>query len=769
MPVPLDNPFSVEINFTETYCTFQQAHPATREAECLAAMFPAALSPIENGDLLAGRFTCGSGVDKFRGKWDPRTDQIPAVGFAGLVGGGPNGAGYFFDPEILKKKIKVLNPAPEIRAKLEEVSKVWKTETCAAKVRAAYPKHLAEALPYDDWVHVAHPAHPLYRIAGPHFDFDKLMQLGIPGLRREVEAGLERARAGQGELELFEGMVKALEVLVTVCLFFADQAAEQRRASLSDARQQELKGLETILRTLPERAPQTFYEAMQLALLMTVISNAYCFGRMDIYLGDFLARDLERGVLTEERALRLTQSLWLIINDNGAPFDNRIIIGGRGRPNVENADRFAKIAIEATRTVLRPLPQLTLRLCDGQDPELYHLAMESVGEGRTHPMLYNDEVNIPSVMSAMNVPEEVATDYLPYGCGEYVLYKKSIATPSSVMNALKVLETVLRNGEEKVNAATVGIPQGHLRDFETFDQLLAAYQTNLRYWIEVLADQQKLEYDVVGRECRYLFWSMLFDDCVARGKGVLNGGLYHLGGALEMYGEINAADALVAIKQLVYDEKKVDADTLIAAMDADFVGYEELRQMLINVPKYGNDDSQADAMAQTVHDFVCETTRDQAVRVGLDSYLVVLVNNSANTILGRQTLASADGRRAFDYMANGNNPQSGADRHGVTAFLNSLTRLRSDHHGGMVQNMKFSKELFTPRMRPKLDTVLNTYWKNGGTQAMITVVNPGDLAAALVEPEKYSNLMVRVGGWSARFVELDPDVQQEILNRTLNG
>jgi pyruvate-formate lyase len=108
------------------------------------------------------------------------------------------------------------------------------------------------------------------------------------------------------------------------------------------------------------------------------------------------------------------------------------------------------------------------------------------------------------------------------------------------------------------------------------------------------------------------------------------------------------------------------------------------------------------------------------------------------------------------------------DRNGITAFLNSISKLRTDHHAGAVQNMKFSKEFFTPRMRPKLDTLLNTYWANGGAQAMITVVSRGDLEAALREPEKYAGLIVRVGGWSARFVELEPDVQQEILSRTLN-
>jgi pyruvate-formate lyase len=768
MKTNLNAHFEVELGFTETYRKYRDAHPAIREAECLAAMFPAALSPIEQGDLLAGRFTCGTGTDKFRGQWDPRTDNIPAIGFAGLVGGGPNGAGYFFDPAVMKKKIDVLQPESALREKLADIASFWETETCAAKVRAAYPDRMKEALPYDDWVHVAHPAHPLYRIAGPHFDFDKLVRLGIPGLRAEATAGLQRARAGKGEPELFEGMLKALDVLSGVCRFYADQAAGLRSRTVSDARGQELLDLGKVLRALPEQAPQTFYEATQLALLYAVVSNAYCFGRMDIYLGSFLVSDIENGTLTEERALRLTQSMWRIINDNGAPFDNRIIIGGKGRPNEAHADRFAQIAIEATRTVLKPLPQLTLRFYKGQNPLLYDLAMQSIGEGRTHPMLYNDEVNIPSAAKAMNVPAEVAVDYLPYGCGEYVLYKKSIATPSSVMNVLKVLETVLRNGREAVNGKTVGVPLGLLRDFKTFDELLAAFKTNLRYWIEILADQEKLEYDVVGRECRYLFWSMVFDDCMARGKGVLNGGLYHLSGTLESYGQINAADALLAIKQLVYDEKKIAPDKLVAAMDADFDGFDEIRQMLLSVPKYGNDDPQADAMSQEIHDFICETTRAQARRVGLDSYLIVVINNSANVILGRQTLASADGRKAFTYMANGNNPQSGMDRNGITAFLNSISKLRTDHHAGAVQNMKFSKEFFTPRMRPKLDTLLNTYWANGGAQAMITVVSRGDLEAALREPEKYAGLIVRVGGWSARFVELEPDVQQEILSRTLN-
>ncbi len=153
--------------------------------------------------------------------------------------------------------------------------------------------------------------------------------------------------------------------------------------------------------------------------------------------------------------------------------------------------------------------------------------------------------------------------------------------------------------------------------------------------------------------------------------------------------------------------------------------------------------------------------------MGLDSYLVVLINNHANSVLGRHTGASADGRRAGEPMSNANNPTSGNDRSGVTAFLRSLVKLDPTIHAGAVQNMKFGKEMFGPR-RAQMEALLGTYFDTGGAQAMITVVGRDDLEAAMREPEKWGHLMVRVGGFSARFVELSPTVQREILERTLN-
>jgi pyruvate-formate lyase len=278
-----------------------------------------------------------------------------------------------------------------------------------------------------------------------------------------------------------------------------------------------------------------------------------------------------------------------------------------------------------------------------------------------------------------------------------------------------------------------------------------------------------MEYRFLAGKAAFLGYSLLYDDSIARGRPVFDGGVRHLGGTLESYGQINAGDSLAAIRDLVFERKEITAAQLIAALDADFEGFADVRRRLLAVPKYGNDDDRVDALQQRLHASLCRVTAAHARRAGLDSYLIVIINNLMHCVLGRITGATPDGRKRGEALANANNPSSGMDRAGTTAFLASLVKLDTRVHAGAVQNMKFSPELFAPALRPKLDALLDTYWAKGGAQAMITVVNRGDLEAALREPEKWGNLMVRVGGFSARYVDLPPDVQQEILRRTLNG
>ncbi len=766
-----EDAFQVERQFTAVYKANIDEDKAIREARCLAAQYPATLSPVKPNDLLAGRCIATPGVDAVLYKWNAAKHHIPALGFLPLCPGSGPGAGYYCHKNILDKKIEDLQPDDAVRTELQGIVDFWETETTCARFEAALTPEMKREMPAINNLSLKEAAsvgHPLVRNTGPHFDYDKLMKKGLPGLYADVQHRKMRAEAANEPVAMYDGLLISLDGIKTCAVALAEHAGLIAHTCIDEQQRLGCMQMRTALLAITKNAPQTLHEAMQLTLLYGVYSATYSWGRMDEYLGDFLVADLEAGRLTEAEALDLCANLWDIINYNGAPYDNRIIIGGKGRRNEQAANRFAHVAIEATRRVCLPAPQLSLRFYTGQDPELYSHALDSIAEGHTFPMLYNDDVNIPSVQKAFQVSEEWAEQYVPYGCGEYVLYKKSFGTPSGVFNHSKILECMLHNNTEPYTGRKTYMPAcALLRDIPDFDQLLKMYFQNMDYWIELLADQQALEYKVVADHCAYGLWSLLYDDCLEAGAGMFDGGLAHLGGTLESYGQINVADSLLAIKHLVYEQKKISADELMSALAVNFEGHEHIRQQLLAVPKYGNEHTEADAMAACIHERCCESTAAQAQRIGLASYLIVVINNQANVGLGSQTMASADGRYDWDHLANANNPQPGADKSGVTAFLNSLLSLRTDCHAGTTQNMKFSKETVT-KTRTKFEALLAVYFRSGGPQAMINVVGKGDLEAALKEPEKWQNLIVRVGGFSARFVELPPKVQREVLERTLN-
>jgi pyruvate-formate lyase len=497
-----------------------------------------------------------------------------------------------------------------------------------------------------------------------------------------------------------------------------------------------------------------------------LICGSLELGRVDIYLGDFYVNDIDNGIITEEEALSLMHSYWKLINDLFRDVDGRVIIGGRGRRNEANADRLALLVLETMRTYGRAiLPQTTLRFYEGMNPELMEKSITLIGDGYTFPLLYNDDVLVPGVAAAHDVPMQDAEQYMPLGCGEIVIDHAGFGTPSGSLNVLKALEVTMRNGVCPITGKQLGLKTGELKDFKSWDEFFDAFKKQLAFFIEILADHEELEYVESAKQAPYLYLSMLYDDCIARGKAIFDGGIRYLGGSLESFGSVNTADSLTAIKKMVFDEKLISAEKLIEVLDANFVGYEKEHKMLKDSPKYGNDDNYADDIMCELHDFMCNTMRDQRERTNLDWYLNVLINNKQNTILGRWVGASADGRKAGREMANANTPAGGNDKNGVTALINSLVKPSQNNHAGTVQNMRFGRDFFTNN-RPKFEFLLDTYFKKGGPQAMITVINRGDLENALVEPEKHQDLFVRIGGFSSRYIDLPRDVQLEILSRT---
>ena len=728
--------------FTAVHIQHTHSHIFTREARCNEFQYTHVMLTLRPNDLLAGR-KC-----------------IPPIGFLPQV---PGGVAYYCDINALSRHENESSSLEYERCSLSEKSSpnstkircqalrdYWELHATSCKISKAYTPEQKAHLTEDDTTSVPAVAFPLYRMSGAQMNPRKLLDLGIDGMKTRLENH-------EKDPNLTQALLDTLTLLQQVVTDYVEEVYNLYIDCNDQKRKQELMDLHKNLLHIRHRAPSTLWQAMLLVHLFYLLSGTYNYGRMDDYLGTYYARDIDNGTITEDFALRLVENFWTLIIERENYWDSRIVLGGANRIDVAAADRFALVAMEASHRLRDRIPQLTLR-CDDETPTSHRQkALRMIADGCTYPILYNDKINIPAVAETFQIPHDEACDYIPYGCGEYVIYGKSFGTPSGTLNLAYLLTQLIRPDGCNLLAES--------EDFPTFYQ---AYMQRLEPYVRYLAEQEKLEYEICASEAGFLFFTLLFEDCIERGRAVFDGGIRYLGGTLETYGTVNTIDSMAAIKTLVYEQKRVSAEEMAQALAANFEGYETLRHLCLTAPKYGNDLDAVDDIAVKLHEDLCRVIRSQAARVGLHTYLNVMINNLMNTTFGLATGATPDGRVAGMHLANGNNPMGGMDKNGITAVLNSLVKLRPSGHAGLVQNMKFTRDWFTAP-QDLGEGILRAYFANGGAQAMITVLNRGDLERAIEEPEKYRHLLVRIGGLSARFVELEPAIQRELMSRTLYG
>lgn len=733
--------FQTIMEYTKVHSQYSAEEKLTREIECLNVLFPKIFRPMYEDDLMVGRF-----------------DAL-AIGFGSVTSVG--GPGHYCRFDQLDKLSQMMDP--KYAKDFEYLHNYWQEH----ETREIFYRDKLQGNVLGRFVDVLFPAIITARFSGMYLKYNLLLDYGVEGLKDLINS--KRSDNPQSTAE-YDSMISALELLQKVIQHHIKEVDTKiKTQNLSPKRSMQMERLLVALKQIEKDKPNSFVSAMQLAWLYSSLSGVVNFGRMDDYLGDYLVEDLKNNVLTEQEAIEYIESQWRLIEVKRTNVNGRVLIGGKGRRNPENADVFCRLSIEATKRAKLVEPQFTLRIYEGMNADIYDQALDCIGSGATYPILYNDDVNIPAVMNAMNVDEKTAEQYAPFGCGEFVLSGQGVGTPNSCLNLLKILTIMMHDGIDQWDYKNKygNLTMKKMSEITSFEEFFDEYKKLLKYYIELTGDAHAHSYKVMNKHIGFIFTSILTDDCISRGKMTLDGGVCHLGGTNEMYGNMNAADSLVAIKKLVFEEKKYTLSELQQILEKDFDDNSVVKRELMDAPKYGNDDEYADSIAKELHEYVCSEIRDLAPKIGLDSWLVVVINNQVNTEWGRATASSPDGRIAGLYMSNGNNPQSGADVNGPTAMLNSLSKMRADLHAGSVQNIKFSKRMFL-KERAKIKALFSTYFKKGGPQLMVTVVGPEELEAAYKNPEAYKNLTVRVGGFSARFVNLEDDVQREIMARTCN-
>ncbi len=720
--------------YTRVHRESSNLNKAYRELNCLKVIFPTMFRSIEDKDLIAGRL-----------------DYLP-IGFGSVTSIG--GVGHYCVFHKLRAFKDQLNTEEE-KQRVDTLYDYWTEHD----VKALYCQDILNETTTGRFIDCHYPYMATARLSGMMLDYNKLMKLGINGLIDLLKSQPQNdfIKSSIGAMELFKLVIDKQIELVEKSFINADES-----------RQKDLLLMKEDLLYIKEHKPQTFHQALQLFWLYALVAGCINYGRMDIVLGPYLRHDIDLGIIDEEEAYRYIKSLWWMIENRRTTVNGRIIVGGQGRENVEACDLFTKICLRVCKDTRYVEPQFTLRFDKNTDPEIMDMAYECIASGATYPTLYNDDVNVEATMYSMRVDRKTAEQYVPFGCGEFVIQGKSVGTPNTLLNLTKIMQISMNEGIDPMDGIKKcgSLTLKPLKDIQTFEELYNQYNKVLDYYMDLSIHDQKYSYKVMSQQVLFLFTSILMDNCISRGKALLDGGVEILGGTNETYGNINTSDAFYAIKKLVFEEKKYTLEELNNAALHNYEGYEKIQKDILNVPKYGNDDTECDAFANKMYEYVAKGIRNRGIEAGLGYYLIVISNNQTNTDWGKQTAASLDGRKSTVYMNPANNPQGGAAKNGPTAVLNSISKFNAKYHGGSVQNMKF-----TPRMmhedKEKVKAMFDIYFENGGCQLMVTVVDKGVLEEAQKYPENYPDLIVRVAGYSAVFVNLTPDIQAELMSRTL--
>lgn len=722
------------LKFTEIYKS--EPDKALRELKCLEIQLPYVLMPMEENDLIVGYMKHGF------------------VGFSPQYGG--SYTYYYWDDRVLNALNEIKDKVDsEYIEKVEEMRAFWREESTERKMFSRYEKKYRRVSELDGSFFYGTD-----RIAGMTVDLKRLVDLGLLGLKEYIESQEEI----NGESSFYTALKGSVDLIVKACLSYADSARKLSEISSGNKKQNYLEVASTF-EEIAKHKPETFRQGLQLVWIYAVCSDLMNFGRMDNYLCDLYNQDIENGSLTEEDAIELLASFYRNVIKVSKVHDSRIIVGGLGRDNPEKADNLAVAIIKTSRKVIDVVPQVTVRYYSGMDERLMDETLINIENGAVYPIVYSDDTTVPAVMKNYGINQKMAEKWVPFGCGEYIIEGYGAATPNTGLTPPIALDIILHQGVNSFKNVKLYDDYGAPDSFKTFDDLFGAYDKLLKKAAEEEAYSEHLNYKVAGEEACYLHLSLLTHDCIEKNVPIFEGGARYLCASSEIFGLITAVDSFAAIKKCVYEDKLFTLSELVKMLDCNFEGYEKERTMLQNAPKYGNDDDYADSIAQMVFNHISDIHAEAGKDTMLYRYNIVSVNNSGSAERGARTAATPDGRLKGEPLSNGNSPSLGADTCGLTATLNSMAKIDASKHVGVVHNIRFNKELLKNN-RDKIKILLEAFYENNGVQTNLSSIGKDDLENALKEPEKYKNLIVRIGGFSARFIELSPIVQHELILRT---
>ncbi len=609
-----------------------------------------------------------------------------------------------------------------------------------------------------------------------HFapDYRTLAAVGLTGLFERIEASRKTHADEPEKLIFLDEMCTALQGLYGMIENYA-VLAEQRAQSATGIAAKNAAFIAQNCRALLAGAPQTFAQGLQLMWLTHLCfvyegRYAMALGRLDQYLYPLYKKDTESGLLTPEKATVLLENVFIKQYEHtvfhGGDDVVNICIGGTSPDGSCDVNELSWCVLHAVGNCNIPGPNLSARISADTPDDFLDECLKTIGTGLGYPALMNDAVNMAALAKYGYAKEDVH-DYCMVGCIENFIAGKQPPWSDGRFDAPRYFQYLFNRGSGVYNGEC-GIDTGLLEEIDSMEELMRRFERQLAAGVAgYMKNFTKYNTQLDPKEYTSPFLSCFCQDCIGRGMDINAGGtVYPSVHGVGLMGVGTTADSLAAIERVVFEDKAATLQELRQALADNFVGHEALHKKLLAAPKYGNDDWFVDKYAVWFTRFLCAEFNKYHTPDGGGIYGAMAANTN-NIDAGHIIGATPEGRRHGEPLSDASSPTYGRDTHGPTATINSVTR--PDYTAvacGSVVNQKFSPEMFSDENRPRLAALLRVYFAKGGQEMQINATSRRVLKDAMEHPEKYPDMVVRVSGFSAVYINLRREVQLDILNRT---
>ena len=692
---------------------------------------------------------------------------------------------YTYNVNFPMKVSEDFDPAERAKFQMDIEREIEETKELQSESASDELDEFADAV--ETWL-VKH-WHSGHTLAG----YEMLLNTGWGALLSRVEEQL-----GKAQSEKEKQTVHAFQIVLKACMSYMHRYLEEVERQLNKlkrsnnidegnyndsyndgfgTRRECLERMRDALMNIETKAPETFYEALQLLTLANEmmycenIPSGISLGRIDYYLYPFYRRDVDAGRLNYEEAGELIEAFWLKCSCQKKAYQN-MTLGGCNSDGQCSVNDLTYLCLESAANLRVDQPSVNFRWTDDMPEEAWQAVLALIRTGMGFPALLYD----PCCMKAQTkngVSKDDVWNYGFVGCVEMAIPgKENAMTELARLNLPKLLDLLLHQGKDTCSDKTFQMKnQKKPAEFMTYEELEQAYLDELEYWVrKIIRNLNRIEH-LYAEKYPLPYLSVLTEDCIGSRKDVMAGGARYTGVGFNMGGIGTAVDALAAIRDVVYDKNMVTLEACMEILDDDFEDSEQIQRYLsARAPKYGNDQSRewdVDQIAFRLEKRVSDTLKEYRNYWG-GPYRLGLYTVEDHAIMGMHTGATADGRKSGESLSNSSGASQGKDTHGPTALINSVTNFPMEEAGnGMVLDVKFTPSLLEEETGKRaLRSLIETYFHKGGMEMQISVVSGETLRAAQEHPENYADLIVRVSGFSAYFCSLRKATQDEIIKRT---